>query len=135
MFVVYLRHSRGTMTISTLEPAHSSAVLPVDANRAPEGMQTTCNLINNNQQPHSSKLSGKQSGLSLLVCRKSKSTNCHPNCRKKSVAINARTEGLLSPRTAVSARLLKPSTTALMPDTVWDFKFTQKESKLARHAL
>ena len=135
MFVVNLRHSRRTKMISTRN--RRTAQLSCQSMRTglPKNRKQHSPLINNNQQPHSSKLSGKQSGLSLLVCRKSKSTNCHPNCRKKSVAINARTEGLLSPRTAVSARLLKPSTTALMPDTVWDFKFTQKESKLARHAL
>ena len=43
-------HSRGTMTISTLEPAHSSAVLLVDANRAPEECNqhaTSSTTINN----------------------------------------------------------------------------------------
>ena len=57
VFVVYLHHSRRTMTISTPEPAHSSAALPVDANRAPEESQTThlvsitCHVENHEPNP------------------------------------------------------------------------------------
>ena len=57
VFVVYLHHSRRTMTISTPEPAHSSAASPVDANRAPEESQTThlvsitCHVENHEPNP------------------------------------------------------------------------------------
>ena len=81
------------MVISTLEPAHSTAVLPVDANRVPEESQTT--LPPHQQQSTSSLIKiiwqVIRSQLTRFAERASQRTAVSTGfwaLRKKSVVIN-----------------------------------------------